>query len=568
MRFPFAVVFILSMFSVTYGCDSDGSPADTGSSKLSDQGPTDTADAAPDGHQTDSSPNPVDSQQPNPDSKTVDTNVDAEPSDAQLGLDAAEEPQGPPPVERRGLMAVRAAIHVHSAYSHDGCDGDGLLPDGTAKPECIDNIRHGICVSRLNYVLMTDHPANMRDYPFEKLVFYDPTAGDELVWDDNERAWANRLMCPDGVEKIVTVGFEGTHTMAVGLKRHLVPKEMHSISIKDETAPEDLQAVVAEVHAAGGLQLIAHSEQDDLSAEVLISLPIDGMEMYNVHANFNSALEKKPERLFLLDPYFDPAPGGPDPDLAALLLLDVFPIPSLEKWRTVIAAKRATGVIGSDVHENVNVSGYCDPGGSIEGLCDALAADVPYVLAALKKGGPVIMEDGERLDSYRRVFHWLHNRLLVTAFEPGADQDAIVAGRNLAVFEVLGDPAGLDVVAQTHDGTWHEIGSRIPTTSNPVLWIRVPATPSPTPGVAWAEAQMELAELTVTVWHLVDGKDPAVAWESTQWGQVIQLPLQEPGAYQVELTMRPKHLLPWLTPNDDLASATYRWVEANPIYVH
>ncbi|NUN12152.1 MAG: hypothetical protein HUU55_00795 [Myxococcales bacterium] len=567
MRSPLFGLFILAAWFLTYGCNSDDSSTDMQSGSDSGQSSTDIAHTMADNSTADSGTTTDDSNPSENDADTPKGDLVATSDVAELP-DMPDEPQGPPPLEQRGFMAVRAAIHVHSAYSHDGCDGDGLLEDGTAKPECIDNIRHGICVSRLNYVLMTDHPANMRDYPFEKLVFYDPTAGDELVWDDNERAWANRLMCPDGVTKIVTVGFEGTHTMAVGLKRHLVPKEMHSISIKDETTPEDLQAVVAEVHAAGGLQLIAHSEQDDLSAEVLISLPIDGMEMYNVHANFNSALEKKPERLFLLEPYFDPAPGGPDPDLAALLLLDVFPTPSLDKWRTVVGAKQTTGVIGSDVHENVNVSGYCDPGGSIEGLCDALGADVPYVLAALKKGGPVIMEDGERLDSYRRVFHWLHNRLLVTEFEPGADQEAIVAGRNIAVFEVLGDPAGLDVVAQTTDGIWHEIGSRVPRSGNPILWIQVPPSPVPTPGVAWADAQMDAAELTVTIWHLTEGKEPAKVWESTQWGEQIHYAMEEVGAYQVELTMRPKHLLPWLTPNDDLAESTYRWAEVNPIYVY
>lgn len=492
-------------------------------------------------------------------------------SDGADGVDAADTVDlgpAPPLLAERGLVAARTAIHVHSAFSHDACDGHGI-EGGVMDAACVARLRAAVCATGFDFMLLTDHPAHMSDYPFVELLHEHPESGDALVLGDDGTPIANVLACPDGAgtrPAVLRVGFEGTHTMPVALQRHLDPAALEKVPLKDETPEEQRAAVVDAIHQAGGVALIAHSEEDELSAETIAALPLDGMEMYNFHANFNAVLSDAPERLFELEAFVDPAPGGPDPDLVGLVMLDVFPEPGMAKWRAVAAQRPIAGVVGHDVHENVDLSGYCDPGGEYESLCGLLEAAFPNLVATLKKGGPVIMEDGDRLDSYDRIFGWLHNRLLVTGVSPGAETEALLAGRNITVWNLFGEPEGLDVVAMTAAGPT-EVGGRVSLADAPVLWVRLPAAPIPGAQNRWADLDVGGAELHAVLWRLLPDQAPVAAWETDEWGAVTALPLTDAGGYQLELWITPLHLAGAMAPLDEAAARPYRWAEANPIYV-
>ena len=494
---------------------------------------------------------------------------DAAGADGAGAADAVDLGPPPPTLAERGLVGARAALHVHSAYSHDACDGAGIDEAGVLNAPCVDRLRAAMCATGFDFVMLTDHPAHMSDYPFLELLHADPTKGDTVVTGTDGAPIANVLACdgPDGPRPVVVrVGFEGTHTMPVALQAHLDPLELEKVSLKDETSAEARAAVVEAIHMVGGVAVVAHSEETELSGSTIAGLPIEAMELYNFHANFNTILADAPERLIDLEAFLDPAPGGPDPDLVALIMLDVFPEPSIVKWREVAATRPITGVVGHDVHENVELTGYCTPGGQLGSLCGLLEDAFPHLIAALEKGGPLLLEDGDRLDSYNRIFGWMHNRLLVPVVEPGAEADALRTGRSYTIWSVLGEPEGLDVVAVA-GGETVEVGGEVQLADAPVLWLRLPAAPVPGPQNRWAPVDVGGAALRAVLWRLVEGQAPEAVWESTTWGAEVAYAPDQPGAYQLELMLTPRHLAQALLPLVEPAERELRWAEANPIYV-
>src|SRR5439155_19911766 len=127
--------------------------------------------------------------------------------------------------------------------------------------------------------------------------------------------------------------------------------------------------------AAGAVSLIAHTE--GWTADELASLPLDGFEMYNVHANLIVNLGVAAE---LVEQLSEGKTGLPDPNLF-LLTFQIEDDRYISTWGSVLArgARRVT-TMGTDCHRN-----------------------------AL----PQLAQDGERVDSYRRMMAMFTNHLLV-----------------------------------------------------------------------------------------------------------------------------------------------------------
>ncbi|MBI5508246.1 MAG: hypothetical protein HY903_05790 [Deltaproteobacteria bacterium] len=146
------------------------------------------------------------------------------------------------------------------------------------------------------------------------------------------------------------------------------------------------------------------------------------------------------DRLRLIEPFLLGSGSAAAADLAYLAVLgDALPL-SFDKWRDALRLGPVVGYLGTDIHRNVNVSPVCT--GSAETACRFLAALHPGALALLLSGGPVMMVDGDRLDSYDRGMRWLQNRVLARELTPQALRDAIRVGRSYGIWTVFGDAPG------------------------------------------------------------------------------------------------------------------------------
>ncbi|MBI5526819.1 MAG: hypothetical protein HY897_10845, partial [Deltaproteobacteria bacterium] len=128
------------------------------------------------------------------------------PSTADLGL-------------RRGYSIARTIVHLHNIYSHDACDSNPRLEDGSPNEECHAQFRAALCADRIDQAMMTDHYGFVAETDnFEDLYMH--RAGD--AWEDEGSTHsASIIPCENGHEVRVTVGLEG-EASPVGLLRHPV----------------------------------------------------------------------------------------------------------------------------------------------------------------------------------------------------------------------------------------------------------------------------------------------------------------------------------------------------------
>ncbi len=315
---------------------------------------------------------------------------------------------------------MRGIVHVHSPYSHDACDGEGLT-NGVPNADCRTQLREALCDTRLDFAMLTDHPSFMRDYPFEDIMLHNADTdeyvriGDEVV--------ANRIGCGDGHTVLITVGYEGSpHLMPLGLRRHIA--EEHYAGMSNQRGLADAQEHIAALEAAGAVTSMAHSEEDNVSAQLIIDSGLDSMEWYNVHGNLllllggDSIAGSASEILDLLGPmgrFMMGSGSGAHPDLVNLLVLQTWPQKGFDKWQEVQGTRPITGVLGSDVHRNVSVEPVCSESNPLtQAACvSAAEAVLPDYLHPLVSGGQLQLTDGDRLDSYARVMRWLSNRVIV-----------------------------------------------------------------------------------------------------------------------------------------------------------
>jgi hypothetical protein len=444
------------------------------------------------------------------------------------GPDAAVLPawnRGLPPTSvmgtPRGLQAARGIIHFHSPYSHDACDGDPR-PGGVPDEACLADLRAALCDTRQDYAALSDHDDSMADENFEDLFVR--RGGDTLVNGTGGTPIANRMMCPNGAAPLVTVGGENP-IMPIMLDRHVTGtvQERHAIYNGDDPT------AVAAMRAAGATIWIPHTEQRPL-AELLTLMP-DGIEVYQLHANLDPDI--RVEHLGLpaagaiqaVAEFADTNEGGPEPDLALLSFLTPN-APALARWDEMLAmGRRVAGSGGTDAHQN-----------------------------AL----PIMLKDGERGDSYRRMLRWFSNVALVADRTDIAQiETAVRGGRMFVAFEIMGTPVGFDARAVA-GSTTTELGGEVSVSASATLEVTVPTIYELPAGLPAPEIRARIIRLTSA------GASEVAAGA----GPTVSAPLDMAGAYRVEVLIRPRHWGPYLRQlGTGYAEMEHPWIYASPIYV-
>lgn len=486
----------------------------------------------------------------------------------------------------RGLKAVKTVVHIHSAYSHDACDGE-VSKTGKINAECVKEFRAGLCAANLDIAFVTDHPSTMNTHTFKELLLFDAAAGDKLLGPE-EAPRANVISCPattenDAHELQILVGFEATHLMPVGLAQHVSPVQLEGGNLSDSVTLTDARARVDAAHAAGALVVNAHSEQDEISAQRLIDVGVDAMEIYNIHANFNTVIGKSGGmsgslnlgRVFELEAFLGPPQDSPSPSLLLMVMLDLQPEDAFLKWQRVLAHKRVTGLLGNDVHQDVILAPYCGPGGQFEGACDGLADQYPHLVKLLKEGGIPMLADGLRLDSYTRMLRSISDRVLIPAQTTQADlvqatMEALKAGKNWVVFDLMGEPTDFDFFAQDPQKKPVEMGGTA--ALGTTLQIRTPRACTPARWAPWtlAESQnsADLTQIRTIVWRIAPGVETAEnVLEVQGFATMATFKPDKPGQYHLEVRMFPRHLRKYLKALGNHVDTEQRWLVSNPIEV-
>ncbi|MEO8552686.1 MAG: hypothetical protein ABI678_22065, partial [Kofleriaceae bacterium] len=344
----------------------------------------------------------------------------------------------------RGLVPARGIVHLHSPYSHDACDNLPRDANGVPNEPCLQDLRAAMCTDQIDFADLTDHDASMADEAFPTL--FSPRAGDVPVIDGAGDQIGSRMTCGDGHVVTFTVGGEND-LMPVMLHRHPPGDVATRHAIYNGVDAAAVQAF----RDAGGLTWIAHTEQHDISQ--LRTLVPDGIEVYNLHANIAPDIR---ETYLGLDPagavsaavnFADTQPGHPEPDLALLSFISPN-APAITRWEQLLGDGLHIPVTaGSDAHEN-----------------------------AL----PIMLADGERGDSYRRVLRWFSNIALVhDPLDVAQIEAALKAGQMFAVFEMMGTPIGFDAHAGAAElGGTANVGTTLEVTLPTVRGLD-PSLPAP-----------------------------------------------------------------------------------------
>ena len=426
---------------------------------------------------------------------------------------------------RRGLTPARGIIHLHSPYSHDACDNmpRNPLPLGTVNEPCLQDLRLALCADHIDFAALTDHDDTMSDE--EMPTLFSMRGSDQPLYDAADEQNGSRITCDDGHQVLMTVGTENT-LMPIMFDHH-VPG---TIAERQAIYTADTADAVVAFKAAGALAWVAHTEQHDIT-ELRTVLP-DGIEVYNLHAN----IDPKIRGPFLnLDPdaaidaavlFADTTPGHPEPDLALLSFLSVNQ-PDVDRWNLILGdGRHMPATAGSDAHEN-----------------------------AL----PILLADGERGDSYRRVLRWFSNEVLVAdPHYPAQIKAAVAAGEMFATFEIMGTPAGFDVYATTAAGATVELGGQVAVADNATLTVNVPTVLGLDPTLPAPAIHAQII--------FVDASGPTVV--ATGDGPILTAPMSAAGAYRVEISIVPNHLGPYLADLGPMyAQQELPWIYASPIYV-
>lgn len=414
---------------------------------------------------------------------------------------------------------LRAIAHLHSPWSHDACDGEPLL-DGQPDPDCLADLRQGLCDAAIDVAWLTDHEAHASEQDYEALLYCPDGVcadGDALIEEQGEVRGV-RVGCEDGRSVVWTPGLEAG-LMPVGLHHHVSDDPDQRAAVYGERSGE----AIAALQDAGARVLLAHTEGESLDDLLLLQAQgLQGVEIFNLHAAFDPDIRS--EHLGLdsygwlgdVRPWLD-LEADVEPDLFVLAVLSA-QRPSLESWDALLAQGPMVGTAGTDAHQNV---------------LDALAVD------------------GERFDSYRRMLSWFSNVLLVPEGEsagPAELGEALAAGRLYVNFEVLGTAAGFDLHLVDEAGARWEMGSDAPPGT---LVVGCPSLSDASPRGAAPP------EILVSV--LKDGE----VWQE----DCGEFPVSEAGVYRVEVDIVPHHLRDFLGEEPDPWLHSYPWILSNPVRV-
>jgi hypothetical protein len=416
----------------------------------------------------------------------------------------------------RGFLDRRGVIHAHTPYSHDACDGKPRTDAGTIDMDCYDDFRRGLCQSRNDFVFLSDHNGSFGSTEFPDAILYRADRGDALI-EHGAGPTANWAACPDAAPALVMAGCE-SGSMPVGLEAHVAATEPERGAIYGSATPES----IAKFKALHAVSLAQHTET--WTPEQLVSLPLDGFEMYNVHANLFLSLGLAADLMFAVERGDQ---GLPHPDLLLLTLVSEDPV-YLETWGTVLSrgAKRVT-TMATDCHRN----------------------SLPQVTA-----------DGERIDGYRRMMSAFSNHLLVQPKQDGTWddrdlKDALRAGRLYGVFDFLGHPQGFDFYA-LEAGEVREMGAQVSLAKGVELRVTRPAVQNLATDVEAPVVKVRLLKAKEGGWDEVAAGESDLAFTVTT-----------PGAYRAEVRMVPKHLRAFVGKRMDLLKKDTVWVYSNAVYV-
>lgn len=432
----------------------------------------------------------------------------------------------------RGLLDRRGLVHAHSVHSHDACDDNPKDAQGNYDTTCDRDFREGLCRARHDFVFLTDHPATFSEVEYPDTLLYRPDWGDELVEDGGSPIanWAGCEGFDAGlsgsapfVPALLMAGSE-SDTMPVGLPAHVAATPAERDAIYNSATPEAIMAL----RDAGAVALVAHTE--NWTAQELVDLPLQGFEMYNVHANLFANIAAVGQLMIDLGSN----DGVPHPDLVLFVLMSEEP-DYIDTWAAVLANEvERVATIGTDCHRNTFQQ---------------------------------LLSDGQRIDSYERLMKWFGNHLLIEPDDQGEwgleqAREALAAGRLYGVFEFLGHPEGFAYLAEQNADV-HEMGSVLSLAQGstvlrvvaPIVMARDPATPAP-------DVQLRILRADASGWQ-------EVALAEGSEGQLEDLvhEVGEPGAYRAEVRLRAHHLAGQLGKHEALLDEAAIWVYSNPIYV-
>lgn len=402
----------------------------------------------------------------------------------------------------REWRVLRTITHLHSPWSHDACDGEPLI-DGAPDPDCLADLRAGLCALHIDAAYLSDHPSHAADQPFDALLHMrdEDTAVDGGVW----------MACGDGGgDVLLRPGIEGG-LMPLGLHEHA-----EDVGVYGSRSAE----AVAQEAAAGAVVFTAHTEGRTLEElQALQAAGLRGVEAFNIHAMFDPNIRQDDLGLDGLGwmssiaPFTDPD-GTAEPDLLFLGVLQE-QAPSIALWDALQADGAVVGIGGSDAHQNVF---------------------------------PVLLRDDERGDSYRRMLKWMSNHLFAADRSAEAADEALAAGRLAVVFEVLGSPEGIDLSLHTDAGIV-EMGGR--SAAGGQLQVGCPVLSADSP------QGEQPPEIQVTVFK--DG----TPWQ-TDCGT---FEVSEPGVYRARVDIVPWHLAPFLGDAPEPWLISWPWIYTNPITI-
>ena len=415
--------------------------------------------------------------------------------------------------EIRGLKVIRGIVHAHSIYSHDACDNNPV-----GNEECLAQLREALCKTQQNYLMLTDHDDSFADNEFPDVLLYRPEEGDALIYDDQDRPFANILTCPDALTVTIMAGTEND-TMPVHLHQHPPGTIQDRYAVYGRTDP----AVADILRGLGASVFINHDE--GWSIADLIAFAPDGLEIFNLHAAIDPDIRPLlglPGLDYIDDVmYFLTDPQNPQPNL---IIMAFWPETQAwnERWDALLAVQKATGIAATDVHRNA----------------------LPFNLS-----------DGERADGYRRMMQFFSNHLLVEDEDPSSIEYALDHGRAYAAFEFLGFPFGFDFYAKEGDN-YYEMGKDVNWKSDLKIFVKCPKAFHIDPNGLQPEITCVLIKVDEQGSTIVAGNQGD-----------IEYAVPGPGAYRVEVHIVPWHLTPWLGSDPNRFIHDYPWIYANPIYV-
>ncbi len=525
---------------------------------------------------------------------TVETAVEATPevvpevaeeTTSEVAVDVLPEAITPPVAwgpENRGYAELRGIVHLHSLYSHDGCIGnhEDVPADQVAQffGDCLKQYRAAPCQAGIDYMMQSDHPSNVKEQTFEDAVHYQPADGDELVNDEQGRVLANKMTCAEGSavkRAYFFLGTEGTKNLPIGVSKTAtaengwksVDPQIFDVSYDNTTGLVQAQTAIAAVHASGGFAFVAHPEMSDLSVDTIKALPLDGMEIFNIHPMLTQALQDNLPGFFRVDAFMTPGADNPHPDLGLMAIMAPVPNDPL-KFDQAAPFIRLASFGATDIHRNVEVPAFCQDGLEDGGMCQNLAAQYPHFAQLLIKGGPAILSDGERFDAYDRAFRWLANRTLVKSDatnEAVEIRQSIGTGRSYLAFDLYGAPKGFDFFAWA-DGAAVEMGREIQGAADVTLYVRAPTLVATPWGGMKHVTDYSTGEIETKLYRATKDGSEVVADVHGQ-GATLSFKAEQAAAYRVEIWITPKHLVPTLKGVEDFAAVAYPYIYSNAIFV-